>query len=153
MSSLYDSTNKATLQDIETHQDAHVDQSSVDDAPTDDQDTLLTFKIYKMIKTDAHILTSYIRNSFEYLEKYFDKFQESVARRLSDFVELPVEDADTPNGVRNNNCNVKTVAKPNENMVPNSINSCNIQVDTDADKETLQSERERFEKLFEDFNI
>lgn len=153
MNSLYGSINEAASQDIESHQNDHIGHSSVDDAPTEDQDTLLTFKFYKMIKTDAHILTRYIRNSLESLEKYFDKFQESVARKLSDFVELPVENANTPNDVRNNNSNLKTDAKPNENMAPNSINSCNIQVDSDADKEILQSKRERFEKLLEDCNI
>lgn len=153
MSSLYDSINEDTLQDIETQQDAHVDNTSIDDAPTEEQDTLLTFKIYKMIKTDAHIITSFIRTSFESLEKYFDKFQESVARRISDFVELPIENTDTPNDIQNNTCNVKTDAKFIGITAPNSINSCNIQVDNDTDKETLQSKKERFEKILKDCNI
>lgn len=153
MKSLYDSMTEAAQHDVESQPQTNIenapdvphithDEPQVDDVTAaDKQDTLLTFKIYREIKSNTAFIGVYIQNSLNSVEKYFDKFQEYVTRKISDFVELPAEKTDTQTNVQSNNdSNAKTDTTTTETKTTNQNVSCSINVDVDKEKTIISSD-------------
>lgn len=146
MTSLHESMKSGISEDIEAHHDANVEDVPVDDTPNDEEHTLLTFKLYQTIKSEAHSLTKNVQNSFKTLEKYFDKFQEYVARKIAEFVELPVEKTDDQTkNASNDDGNVKIDTKMNETLTTDNIASVDVTVGSGKELKTNQNDAVKIE--------